>query len=69
MEIESMFQKYIYSNKAKMRLKQTTISTYYRRFEGYILPFFKQEGISIREYRPMRFCLQGNRNDLWSLAY
>lgn len=42
MEIESMFQKYIYSNKAKMRLKQTTISTYYRRFEGYILPFFQR---------------------------
>ena len=63
MEIESMFQKYIYSNKAKMRLKQTTISTYYRRFEGYILPFFKQEEINETSIEAFTTYLQSRLSD------
>lgn len=38
-----MFQKYIHSHKAKIKLKQSSISTYCRKFEGYILPFFRQQ--------------------------
>lgn len=36
-----MFIKYITSQKATVRLKQTTISTYYRNFETHIKNFFK----------------------------
>lgn len=38
-----MFQKYIHSHKAKIKLKQSSISTYCRKFESYILPFFRQQ--------------------------
>lgn len=38
-----MFQRYIHSHKATIKLKQSTISTYYRKFERYILPFFQNE--------------------------
>ena len=41
MQIEAMFIKYITSQKATVRLKQTTISTYYRNFETHIKNFFK----------------------------
>ena len=36
-----MFIKYITSQKATVRLKQTTISTYYRNFETHIKHFFE----------------------------
>ena len=38
-----MFQKYIHSHKAKIKLKQSSISTYCRKFECYILPCFRQQ--------------------------
>ena len=41
MQIEAMFIKYITSQKATVRLKQTTISTYYRNFETHIKNFFE----------------------------
>lgn len=41
MQIEAMFMKYITSQKAIVRLKQTTISTYYRNFETHIKNFFE----------------------------
>lgn len=41
MQIEAMFIKYITSQKATVRLKQTTISTYYRNFEAHIKHFFE----------------------------
>lgn len=41
MQIEAMFIKYITSQKATVRLKQTTISTYYRTFEAHIKNFFE----------------------------
>lgn len=41
MQIETMFIKYITSQKATVRLKQTTISTYYRNFEAHIKHFFE----------------------------
>lgn len=41
MQIEAMFIKYITSQKAIVRLKQTTISTYYRNFETHIKNFFE----------------------------
>ena len=41
MQIEAMFQNYITSQKATVRLKQTTISTYYRNFEAHIKHFFE----------------------------
>lgn len=41
MQIEAMFLKYITSQKATVRLKQTTISTYYRNFEAHIKHFFE----------------------------
>lgn len=41
MQIEAMFIKYITSQKATVRLKQTTISTYYRNFEAHIKYFFE----------------------------
>lgn len=40
MQIEKLFQNYITSQRATVRLKQTTISTYWRQFESYIKPFF-----------------------------
>lgn len=40
MQIENLFQNYITSQRATVRLKQTTISTYWRQFESYIKPFF-----------------------------
>lgn len=42
MQIEALFQTYINSPKAKIRLKQTTVSTYWRNFERYIKPFFQK---------------------------
>ena len=48
MQIENLFQNYITSQRATVRLKQTTISTYWRQFESYIKPFF-QEKIVIDE--------------------
>lgn len=42
MQIENLFQNYITSQRVAVRLKQTTVSTYYRNFEGYIKPFFKE---------------------------
>lgn len=41
MQIENLFQNYITSQRVAVRLKQTTVSTYYRNFEGYIKPFFQ----------------------------
>lgn len=41
MQIEQLFQAYINSPKATIRLKQTTVSTYWRNFERYIRPFFQ----------------------------
>lgn len=41
MQIEAMFINYITSQKATVRLKQTTISTYYRNFEAHIKHFFE----------------------------
>lgn len=41
MQIEAMFIKYITSQKATVRLKQTTVSTYYRNFEAHIKHFFE----------------------------
>lgn len=41
MQIEAMFKNYITSQKATVRLKQTTISTYYRNFEAHIKHFFE----------------------------
>lgn len=41
MQIEAMFIKYITSQKATVRLKQTTVSTYYRNFEAHIKNFFE----------------------------
>lgn len=49
MQIESLFQNYITSQRATVRLKQTTISTYYRNFEGYIKPFFQEKIDAINE--------------------
>mgnify|MGYP003259352686 CR=1 FL=1 len=50
MQIEAMFIKYITSQRATVRLKQTTISTYWRQFESYIKPFFlAREIINERE--------------------
>lgn len=43
MQIENLFQNYITSQRATVRLKQTTISTYWRQFESYIKPFFKSD--------------------------
>lgn len=40
MQIENLFQNYITSQRATVRLKQATISTYWRQFESYIKPFF-----------------------------
>lgn len=41
MQIENLFQNYITSQRAVVRLKTSTISTYHRNFEGYIKPFFQ----------------------------
>lgn len=41
MQIEDLFQNYINSQKSVVRLKQSTISTYYRNFETYIQHFFQ----------------------------
>lgn len=46
MEIECMFYHYITSQKAVVRLKQTTVSTYYRNFEAYIKPFFQKRALN-----------------------
>lgn len=50
-----MFQKYIHSHKAKIKLKQSSISTYCRKFERYILPFFQNEEETINENTVAKF--------------
>lgn len=41
MQIENLFQNYISSQRAMVRLKQTTVSTYHRSYEAYIKHFFE----------------------------
>lgn len=41
MQIEDLFHNYITSQRSVVRLKPSTVSTYYRVFEAYIKPFFQ----------------------------